>query len=506
MKRFKLTLCGNYSTLRQLFQVFGVLLGVELINRLRSALSFYLILALAIPPQVWADAVQPAKQEEESVTTAKILEGTPLLKAETRRDKLRFQFHAGSRFVESVVRQRTPGLISLRGVDYHVILRPYAHCPVDAKRVGQDPAALIEDIDSKVIAPLQKELATFFAEKGPTLVNLGSYEPEEGLQSPSVDVLSAEGDLCIPLVWDAEDSDPTTQLGTASSEKNLDAAVKVRKRLETTQAQGLEYLQPWFLELSRKRADNLPLTNTEARRWLAWLKALRDFRSVLASQLQVTKAMPEMILAPGPATRVAANNKRVAEVRAVELIDANQMMNASQLSEELPRFVPCAEKKKDCGVEPTGTYEAGTLCFCDGGNKAGTRAEEKVFQSLHPTLTSDGKSTPPSMGAHLNAERLLAIQALMMELATVASLLPSQVRPENMADLLPAACRASDDLRDQVKVFENYSTIRFREWWLQRLHTAADQYGEAVRVGKQAVAIPNNPKFYAKANALMQDW
>ncbi len=504
-------------------------MGVELGRTLRSALSIYLILALVIPPQVWAETIQiveskkaaapvaakpnPAKANRSGfeIPKPRVLEGTPLHQPETKRDEIRFDMHQGSRFIENIVRLRTK-LIQRHPVEYHVHLRSYADCTVDQKRLGQDPPALIADIDKNILAPIQQKLAQFFADKGPTMLHLSGGESEDGLKGYSVDALTTEKDLCIPVVWDAEDADAATLVGTESNVKNADAAVKVRKRLEAAQAQGLQYLQPLFLELGRKRADSLPLTNVEVGRWMAWLKGLRDFRNLLATQFGVSEPIPEMILGPGksgepgPGARVALNNRRAKENRAVELLEANNMLSATQLSAELPRFVECAKKKEECGVAPAGEFAPGSMCFCDGVGQDDSGLEERIFRDLNPALDKDGKSPPASIGAHVNAERLLALQALLMEFGTVVSLLPGLIKPESVADYLPASVRTAAELAPLMKVFQNFASYRFREWWLQRLHEASRQFGEQVREGKVAVDVPQNPQFYAKANALMQEW
>ncbi len=498
---FCLTLSIIYSTLRHSFLVGFWGLLMRLVS-LRKTISFYLILVIAVPPQVWAQAASSASPVP---TSPSQLPSAPISAPQTTRDQARWAGHKAARLADAILRTRAPHLIKLKKVDYFTALAPYSQCKVDSELVKKTSVELIEALDAG-LSEMQKSLLALFQLKGETLVNLMKVEPETGLQPPIGDSLDA---ACMPTPLDKIFADPTQVTGAKNTPEKIDASVEIAASIAQTEEMGLAFFEPFFVELSRKRDDSLPLTNAEVSRWMAWLKMILDFRALLASQMNVETKPPEFVIPKGPdagpAQRVAINDKRVMQDRAGELLLANQMMSATQLPALLPHFVECSAKKKECGVEANGDF-GNALCFCAGSEPTKGKLEEKILKGVAAKLGPEGKYAKVEHGAYLNAERLLAIQSLIMELASISSLLPAAAKPANLVDLLPQACQASDDLSEHVKIFKEFSSHQFREWWLQRLQAASQEYEAAVRVGAKAVATPQNAAFYKKAQSLLREW
>jgi hypothetical protein len=464
----------------------------------RSFISAYLVLVLTVPPQVWAELGKPAP----AVAAAEVPEGS-------ERDKLRLTAHEAGRSAELAVRKLGDGFAAslkrFKTIEYRMVLEPYALCSVPSGQTSKDLEAAVASLDS-ALNQFQSQLVAFFEKRGNSLIDLSGSEPDEGLEGLPVDVLSAKSDPCVPQVPLSLDSLSASSVGQESTPANWEAALKSRSEDGRIESSGMQFLQPFFVELGRKRSNDLALTDAEARRWIGWLSLLKDFRNAVAKQAGIQTKLPDLILPPGPSQRVGANDVRVAQNRVQELLSAGEMLKATQLSEVLPRFVKCQTMKASCGTEPVGKFAEGSLCYCVGQARD---ASAKLEDTIHTGLTlakqaAGGKEVPH--GAILNAERLIAIGTILMEVAAAAALLLKQARPENLADLLPDACRSSPELADHVKIFETYSTVEFREWWLLRLQAASAQFSENVRVGKQNISVPKHPKFYAKAESILKEW
>ena len=361
-------------------------------------LCVYLSVFLAFPPQVWI----PSAQAQPPVAPAPAVPvAAPAAAPANDRLPLVKIYHQASWKMAALIKERIPGIVKIRQAEYRGAIEPYADCP---SPFAAAPTSLA-DFDREILVPVQAALAAFLTAHAAELGTVAFFQdPALVFAEAPIEVLtsSLNNGRCVPVMSRGE----ATTL--AQDEDSIQAWIAAAQR------ENREYLPPYFVALAKSRGGIL--TNVEFRRWAGWLAALRNFRNLLARHLYIREGRRGAV-PPAPELRVGSHIGRkfqqnirseradLARAQATQILAGNSVGLGLA---RLPRFSPCLVDGKP---------DAAVWCFAEGERTDGMDA---IDEDIVLTLQNDAPAAP---GIELNALRKLGIKGLMMELATVNSLL-----------------------------------------------------------------------------------